>query len=54
MAKEIKRLLPNEDLIYFGDTKHLPYGERIEGSYRRIFYQNHQLLLEQKIVKLLL
>ncbi len=28
IAKEIKRLLPNEDLIYFGDTKHLPYGEK--------------------------
>ncbi|MCG2792231.1 MAG: glutamate racemase [Weeksellaceae bacterium] len=28
VAKEIKRLLPNEDLIYFGDTKHLPYGEK--------------------------
>lgn len=28
MAKEIKRLLPQENLIYFGDTKHLPYGEK--------------------------
>lgn len=28
VAKEIKRLLPNEDLIYFGDSKHLPYGEK--------------------------
>lgn len=27
-AKEIKRLLPNENIIYFGDTKHLPYGEK--------------------------
>ncbi|MFC6267327.1 glutamate racemase [Frigoriflavimonas asaccharolytica] len=28
VAKEIKRVLPNENLIYFGDTKHLPYGEK--------------------------
>ncbi len=28
VAKEIKRLLPHENLIYFGDTKHLPYGEK--------------------------
>lgn len=28
VAKEIKRLLPDENLIYFGDTKHLPYGEK--------------------------
>lgn len=28
VAKELKRLMPNENLIYFGDTKHLPYGEK--------------------------
>ena len=28
VAKEIKRLLPQENLIYFGDTKHLPYGDK--------------------------
>ena len=28
VAKEIKRLLPNENFIYYGDTKHLPYGEK--------------------------
>lgn len=28
VAKEIKRILPNENMIYFGDTKHLPYGEK--------------------------
>lgn len=28
VAKEIQRLMPQEDFIYFGDTKHLPYGEK--------------------------
>lgn len=28
VAKEIKRILPNENVLYFGDTKHLPYGEK--------------------------
>ncbi|MGS0747119.1 glutamate racemase [Halpernia sp. GG3] len=28
VAKEIKRLMPHENLIYFGDTKHLPYGDK--------------------------
>lgn len=28
VAKEIKRLMPHEDFIYFGDTKNLPYGEK--------------------------
>lgn len=28
VASEIKRLLPDENLIYFGDTAHLPYGDK--------------------------
>lgn len=27
-VKELKKLLPNEDIIYFGDTARLPYGSR--------------------------
>ena len=30
IAHAIKNKLPNESLIYFGDTKHLPYGEKSE------------------------
>ena len=28
VAGAIKRLLPEENLIYFGDTAHLPYGDK--------------------------
>lgn len=28
VAYAIKEKLPNENIIYFGDTKHLPYGEK--------------------------
>jgi len=28
VAKAISALLPNESLIYFGDTEHMPYGDR--------------------------
>lgn len=28
IANAITKVLPNEDIIYFGDTKHLPYGEK--------------------------
>ena len=34
-AKEIKRLLPNESIIYFGDTQHLPYGEKSKEAITR-------------------
>lgn len=28
VANAIKNILPNENIIYFGDTEHLPYGEK--------------------------
>ena len=28
VAHAIKQLLPGENLIYFGDTAHLPYGDK--------------------------
>ena len=28
VANAIKTTLPNENIIYFGDTEHLPYGEK--------------------------
>ena len=28
VANAISRAMPNEKLIYFGDTAHLPYGEK--------------------------
>ena len=32
VAHAIKTLLPDEDLIYFGDTAHLPYGDKSEAA----------------------
>ncbi|HLT08866.1 MAG TPA: glutamate racemase [Cyclobacteriaceae bacterium] len=28
VARAVKNLLPNEQIIYFGDTAHLPYGDK--------------------------
>ena len=28
ILKELKRILPNESFIYFGDTKRIPYGDK--------------------------
>jgi glutamate racemase len=35
VARAIKDLLPKESIIYFGDTLHLPYGEKSPESIRR-------------------
>jgi glutamate racemase len=32
VAHAIQRLLPNESMIYFGDTAHLPYGDKSEAA----------------------
>ncbi len=47
VAKEIKRLLPNENLIYFGDTKHLPYGEKSKEAITGYATQITNFLLEK-------
>lgn len=47
VAKEIKRLLPNENLIYFGDTKHLPYGEKSKEAIIEYSTKIAQFLLEK-------
>lgn len=32
VAHAIKQILPGEELVYFGDTAHLPYGDKSEGA----------------------
>lgn len=32
VAHAIKKLLPNESMVYFGDTAHLPYGDKSEAA----------------------
>ena len=32
VLKELKKSMPNESFIYFGDTAHLPYGNKSKSS----------------------
>ena len=32
IANAIKKVLPNENIIYFGDTEHLPYENQMKQS----------------------
>ena len=48
VANAITRLLPNERLIYFGDTAHLPYGEKSADSIKYYGIRISQFLLEKK------
>ena len=52
VAKAIRSLLPNESLLYFGDTKHLPYGEKSAHAIQE-FSKNIALFLKQKNCKMI-
>jgi glutamate racemase len=47
-AREIKRMLSNESLIYFGDSKHLPYGDKSKDVIIEYSEQITKFLLEKK------
>lgn len=47
VAKEIKRLLPHENIIYFGDTKHLPYGDKSKETITKFTTKITKFLVKQ-------
>ena len=46
VAQAISRNLPNEQFIYFGDTAHLPYGDKSKESIQRYSKKISGFLLE--------
>ena len=48
VAHAIKQQLPNENLIYFGDTQHLPYGEKSEKSINLFSKKITSFLIQKK------
>jgi glutamate racemase len=46
VAHAIKQILPGESLIYFGDTAHLPYGDKSEEAIRNYSHRITEFLLE--------
>ncbi len=48
VAKAIKEKLPEENLIYFGDTAHLPYGDKSPDSIKYYAIRIAQFLLDNK------
>jgi glutamate racemase len=48
VANAVSKLLPNEQLIYFGDTAHLPYGEKSPRAIKQYAYMIADFLLEHR------
>lgn len=49
VAKKIFELLPNENVIYFGDTARYPYGPRSKRIVRNFSFQNSNFLLRRRV-----
>jgi glutamate racemase len=47
VASAVTRLLPNENTIYFGDTAHLPYGDKSTASIQAYSIKICNMLLQQ-------
>lgn len=48
VASAINKLLPNEQLIYFGDTAHLPYGEKSPEAIKYYSLKIAKFLMDKK------
>ena len=48
VAHAINKVLPGESLVYFGDTAHLPYGDKSADSIKYYSIRISQFLLQKK------
>lgn len=48
-VREIHRILPHEDIVYFGDTGRVPYGNRSRAIIRQYARQDAAFLLKQGV-----
>ncbi|MEQ9466632.1 MAG: glutamate racemase [Ekhidna sp.] len=48
VARAVKKLLPDESIIYFGDTAHLPYGDKSTAAIQAYSVRIADLLLKHK------
>lgn len=49
VLSEIRKILPNENIIYLGDTARVPYGVRSPEVIKKFSQENVEFLLKQKV-----
>ena len=47
--KELKKILPQEDIVYFGDTARVPYGNKSKDTVIRFSIQNANFLISLNV-----
>lgn len=53
VLREVRKLMPSEDIVYLGDTARVPYGTRSEGTVRRYTYECADFLMKQGVKALI-
>ena len=54
VAKAVKAALPNEDIVYFGDTARVPYGVKSEETVRAYALEITQFLMNKGVKMILI
>lgn len=54
VMRAIRQLLPQENIVYFGDTARVPYGNKSADTILRLSLENCSFLLEQNIKMLVI
>lgn len=54
VVRELRRLLPSEEILYLGDLAHLPYGTKSTEEIRRLSAACARFLLKKKIKALVI
>lgn len=49
VVKEIMRILPNEDIVYFGDTARVPYGAKSPETITKFAFQDTRFLVGKDV-----
>lgn len=49
VVKELMQILPNESIVYFGDTARVPYGTKSEKTIKEYSIQNTKFLLSKNV-----
>ncbi len=49
VLRELVKLMPGEDFLYFGDSANAPYGDRATEDVRRLTLQNANMLLNRGV-----
>ncbi len=49
VVREVRRILPKEKILYFGDTARVPYGSKSAETVRRFAKQNSDFLIERGV-----